>query len=104
MLPALPVLLLLAFQCSSTFARNKTSKRGVGFPADNNPQDVLNFNQSSSQINWVYCWGLDRPDYLDPNATNVEFVPMQWGSGNIENLASALQAQGAKTLLVGLLQ
>jgi hypothetical protein len=30
----------------------------------------------------------------------VDYIPMQWGSGNIESLDSQVKAQGAKTLLV----
>ena len=92
------LLVVLLLRCLPSAAVNKTSKRGLGYIATNNPQDVRNFNQSQSQISWVYDWGLDRPDYL--TNISVEYIPMQWGSGNIENLAASVKSQGAKTVLV----
>ncbi|KAJ7600826.1 glycosyl hydrolase catalytic core-domain-containing protein [Mycena floridula] len=90
-------LVTLFFQCSLTTAFNKTSKRGISFPATNNPADLLNVNQTHSQISWVYDWGLDIPAPL--LTSNLEYIPMQYGLGNIENLAASLQAHGAKTVL-----
>jgi len=78
-------------------AFNKTSKRGLTFPAVNNPADLLNINQSHSQISWVYDWGLSIPPYIA--TSNLEYVPMQWGAGNIENLSSTLQQQQSKIVL-----
>jgi len=40
---------------------------------------------------------LDVPAYL--KSSGVEYIPMQWGSGNVEGLADKVKAQGAKTLL-----
>lgn len=72
--------------------------RGLTFPAANNPADVLNINQTHSLISWVYDWGLDAPAYLADSG--IEYVPMQWGAGNIENLAASVKAQGSKVILV----
>lgn len=89
-------LVLVKFAAVS-LAFNKTSKRGLSFPAANNPADVLNINQTRSQISWVYDWGLNVPTYLAES--NLEYVPMQWGAGNIENLAATLEKQGSKIVL-----
>ena len=90
--------LLLIYHCALVLAFNKTSKRGLTFPATDNAADLLNINQTHSQISWVYDWGLNIPSYLA--TSNLEYVPMQWGGGNIQNLSSTLQAQGSKTVLV----
>ncbi|KAK7056933.1 hypothetical protein VNI00_002651 [Paramarasmius palmivorus] len=76
---------------------SKNPKRGLAYPSANNQADILNFNQTDSHISWVYDWGLHEPSYLA--ASNVEYIPMQWGSGNVENISTAVQAEGIKTLL-----
>ncbi|KAG5340491.1 hypothetical protein C0989_001398 [Termitomyces sp. Mn162] len=80
------------------FARNSTSKRGMAFSAAETPGDIVNANQTKSQINWQYDWGSSPPKYLAVDA--IEYIPMQWGSANIEGFANEVQAQGAKTILV----
>ncbi|KAG7440823.1 uncharacterized protein BT62DRAFT_909672 [Guyanagaster necrorhizus] len=75
----------------------KDSKRGLTFPSTNNPQDVLNINQTKGVVSWIYDWALTPPTYLIN--TSLEYIPMQWGSGNIENLAAAVKSQNATTLL-----
>lgn len=82
----------------STEKATKNPKRGLSFPAANNPADVLNINQTRSVVSWTYDWSITPPDYLAD--TGVEYVPMQWGAGNIESLASIMSKTGAKTLLV----
>lgn len=77
---------------------SKLPKRGIAYPAVNNPEDVLNINQTRSVVSWVYDWAVSPPDYLEN--TGIGYVPMQWGEGNIENLASIIEETGAKTLLV----
>ncbi|KAF9049468.1 hypothetical protein BDZ89DRAFT_1032946 [Hymenopellis radicata] len=81
----------------STGKATKNPKRGLSFPAANNPADVLNINQTRSVVSWTYDWSITPPDYLAD--TGIEYVPMQWGAGNIENLASIMAKTGAKTLL-----
>ncbi|KAF8919072.1 glycosyl hydrolase catalytic core-domain-containing protein [Mucidula mucida] len=81
----------------STEKATKNPKRGLSFPAANNPADVLNINQTRSVVSWTYDWSITPPDYLAD--TGVEYVPMQWGAGNIESLASIMSKTGAKTLL-----
>ncbi|KAG6874374.1 hypothetical protein C0995_015110 [Termitomyces sp. Mi166 len=79
-------------------ARNSTSKRGMAFSAAETPGDILNANQTKSQISWQYDWGSSPPEYLAVDG--IEYIPMQWGSANIEGFADAVQTQGAKTILV----
>lgn len=103
MLTLFTILSCLALYCSLAAAATnttKSSKRGLTYPSTNNPQDVLNINQTHSLISWVYDWGLIEPPYLA--ASSLEYIPMQWGSGNIENLASALTNQSAKIVLVNI--
>jgi len=78
-------------------AAAKTSKRGLAFSAPDTPGDLVNANQSHSQITWQYDWGQTAPDYLA--VSNIEYIPMQWGSVNIEVFQDAVKRQGAKTIL-----
>lgn len=79
-------------------AQNLTSKRGMAFSAAETPGDIINANQTKSQISWQYDWGSIPPEYLAVDG--IEYIPMQWGSANIEGFADAVQTQGAKTILV----
>lgn len=79
-------------------AVSKSSKRGLAFAAGDTPGDLNNANQTKSQISWVYDWGNSPPNYLA--ISNIEYIPMQWGSQKIEQFADAVKAQGAKTILV----
>jgi hypothetical protein len=93
--------LLLAFcSCTASAAAPKTSKRGLAFSAAETPGDLVNANQTKSQISWQYDWGTTPPNYLA--VSNIEYVPMQWGAANIEGFADAVKRQGSKTILVGL--
>ncbi|KAG6851406.1 hypothetical protein H0H93_005804 [Arthromyces matolae] len=80
-----------------TSARNLTSKRGMAFSAPDTPGDIVNANQTKSQISWQYDWGSSPPEYLAIDS--IEYIPMQWGSVNIEGFADAVKTQGAKTIL-----
>lgn len=62
--PVLLLILSLLYSSASAAPKKPNAKRGIGYPAANNPADVKNFNQSQSQISWVYDWGLDAPQYL----------------------------------------
>ena len=92
-------LLLLALSGTFVLAQNATThKRGLSFIPVDNDADVLNLNQSSSKISWIYDWSTRVPPHLA--TSGIEFVPMQWGAGNIENLSTIIKAQGSKILLV----
>ncbi|KAK1226269.1 hypothetical protein PQX77_010742 [Marasmius sp. AFHP31] len=92
------MLSLLLFALSGTFAlAAKNPKRGLSFIPVDNDADVLNLNQSSSEISWIYDWSTPLPPHLA--TSGIEFVPMQWGAGNIENLSTTIKAQGSKVLL-----
>ncbi|GAW00151.1 glycoside hydrolase family 128 protein [Lentinula edodes] len=52
---------------------------------------------TKSVISWQYDWGLTPPTNLAQSG--IEYVPMQWGSGGIENLSAAVKAQGTNVLL-----
>ncbi|KAI3616240.1 atrazine chlorohydrolase guanine deaminase [Moniliophthora roreri] len=81
----------------TSIALCKDPKRGIAYPSANNNADVLNYNQTDNHISWQYDWGLHVPPYLA--SSGIEYIPMQWGAGNIENLSTAIQAEGAKILL-----
>ncbi|KAJ7195437.1 glycosyl hydrolase catalytic core-domain-containing protein [Mycena pura] len=72
------------------------AKRGLAYAATN-PSDILKANNTASVVSWVYNWGLNPPDYLADSG--IEFIPMQWGAADIENLAVTVKGLGAKTLL-----
>jgi len=89
-----------AFSTSSsapTTAAGKNAKRGLSYPDSDNIADILNINQTNSLISWQYDWGITPPPNLAQSG--VQYVPMQWGSGGIENLSDAVTAQGAQILL-----
>ncbi|KAK7469376.1 hypothetical protein VKT23_003851 [Stygiomarasmius scandens] len=75
----------------------KNPKRGVSFPSTNNQADMMNLNQTKSEIFWQYDWGISPAPFLADSG--IEYVPMQWGAGGIENLSTALASQNAKHLL-----
>ncbi|KAG5643544.1 hypothetical protein DXG03_000685 [Asterophora parasitica] len=91
----------VALWSSSAFllvsAQNKTSKRGLAFSSEQTPGDLNNANQTKSHISWQYDWGNSPPAYIA--VSNIEYIPMQWGTGKIEQFADAVAAQGAKTIL-----
>jgi hypothetical protein len=95
------LLFSVALWFSSSFllvsAFNKTSKRGLAFSAPDTPGDLNNANQTKSQISWQYDWGNSPPNYMA--VSNINYIPMQWGSGKIEVFTDAVKAQGAKTIL-----
>jgi len=75
----------------------KNPKRGLAFAAGTTPADIINANQTRSVISWVYDWADTPPDYLA--SSNIPYVPMQWGSVNIEKFPALVAAQGAKVML-----
>jgi len=82
---------------AATSSTGKNTKRGLSYPDSDNIADILNINQTNSLISWQYDWGLTPPANLAESG--VQYVPMQWGSGGIENLSATLSAQKADVLL-----
>ncbi|KAF9071195.1 glycosyl hydrolase catalytic core-domain-containing protein [Rhodocollybia butyracea] len=80
-----------------TTSNGKNAKRGLSYPDTDNLADVLNINQTKGLVSWQYDWGLTPPPNLAQSG--IQYIPMQWGSGGIENLSQALQAQNATILL-----
>ncbi|KAJ7069623.1 hypothetical protein C8F01DRAFT_976322 [Mycena amicta] len=74
----------------------KLPKRGLAFAADNTT-DILRANNTASVVSWVYNWALNPPAYLA--SSGIEYIPMQWGAADIENLAVTVKGLGAKTVL-----
>jgi hypothetical protein len=85
----------LAASLSSSLASSKNPKRGLGFTAT--PDDIINANQSASVISWQYNWGSIPPAYLA--TSNIEYIPMQWGSSGIQAFSDDVQIQEADTIL-----
>lgn len=96
MFSRLSFLFFLATSFSFSLASTKNPKRGLGFAAA--PDDILNANQSASVISWQYNWDSMPPAYLA--TSNIEYIPMQWGSSGIQTFSEDVQAQGANTILV----
>ncbi|KAF8167551.1 hypothetical protein B0H34DRAFT_646522 [Crassisporium funariophilum] len=87
----------LAVYVSLSLAHSKNPKRGLGFAAGDTPGDIINANQTNSVISWQYNWANLPPGYLA--TSNIKYIPMQWGSGQIETFGDAVKAQGADTIL-----
>lgn len=75
----------------------KNPKRGIGYAGDL-PGDIINANQTNSVISWQYNWANIPPDYLA--TSNIPYIPMQWGSANIDSFGDDVKVQGANTILV----
>ncbi|PFH49053.1 glycoside hydrolase family 128 protein [Amanita thiersii Skay4041] len=75
----------------------KNKKRGLAFAAGDTPDDIINANQTKGLISWQYNWASIPPTYLA--TANIPYVPMQWGSGDIQTLADNIRAQDAKVVL-----
>jgi len=77
-------------------APSKLPKRGLAFAAVN-ATDILHANTTASVASWIYNWGLIPPSYIVDSG--IEYIPMQWGAADIENLAVTVKGLGAKTIL-----
>ncbi|KAJ7134787.1 glycosyl hydrolase catalytic core-domain-containing protein [Mycena epipterygia] len=84
----------LVLACAAATA--KLPKRGLAYAATNDT-DISQANQTSAVVSWVYNWGLIPPSNLADSG--IEYIPMQWGAADIENLAVTVKGLGAKTLL-----
>ncbi|KAJ7486043.1 hypothetical protein B0H11DRAFT_1675329, partial [Mycena galericulata] len=71
-------------------------KRGLAYAATN-ATDIRQANTTASVVTWVYNWGLIPPDNLADSG--IEYIPMQWGAADIENLAVTVKGLGATTIL-----
>ncbi|KAJ7677478.1 glycosyl hydrolase catalytic core-domain-containing protein [Mycena rosella] len=81
---------------TATTATTKLPKRGLAFAADNGT-DISQANHTAGVASWVYNWGLIPPSYLVDSG--IEYIPMQWGAADIENLAVSVKGLGAQTIL-----
>lgn len=79
---------------SGSFA---ATKRGLAFADSDNTGDIA--VADGTQVSWVYNWGSTAPSYL--KNTDMTYIPMQWGEDNANNFMAEVQAQNAKTILVG---
>jgi len=70
-------------------------RNGLAWPT-NNIDSISLFTQPNSQIEWIYNWSPYEPE---GGTFGLEFVPMQWGSGGIENLKSIISSQQNSILL-----
>ena len=86
----------LATSLSLSLASGKNAKRGLGFAAS--PNDIINVNQSASVISWQYNWANMPPAYLA--TSNIEYIPMQWGSSGIQAFSDDVLAQEVDAVLV----
>nr|GAT44751.1 predicted protein [Mycena chlorophos] len=77
---------------SLALAPRSDGKRGVALVSSGDVPILAN-----SQCSWVYNWGETAPPGVP---TNVQFIPMQWGSGGIETFASTIlsSATPARTI------
>ncbi|XP_006453985.1 hypothetical protein AGABI2DRAFT_189310 [Agaricus bisporus var. bisporus H97] len=75
----------------------KNPKRGLSYASGGNFDDILNANQTKSSISWIYDWSDLPAGFLAQSGLN--YIPMQWGSGNIDKLANTISTQGADIVL-----
>ncbi|KAK5123609.1 hypothetical protein LTR85_002647 [Meristemomyces frigidus] len=71
-----------------------TSKRGLCWPNDNKDQ-VFPFTKPGSKISWLYNWSPNQT----PNASSIDFVPMQWNHVNVDELHGKAKAVNAAAIL-----
>ena len=70
--------------CNAVFAR----------PNDNK-NEVFLFTKPGSKVSWLYNWSPDPTK----GASSLDFVPMQWNTVNIDELASKVKAANASSVL-----
>ncbi|CAK5284069.1 unnamed protein product [Mycena citricolor] len=85
-----------AAKATGTTTPTRNPKRGVAYAATNGT-DIKQANLTASVVSWVYNWGLVPPSNLEQSG--LEYIPMQWGAANIENLQVTVKGLGAKTVL-----
>lgn len=68
----------------------KHSKKGIGLRIQ--PNNDWGKKLESLNVSWHYSWGL-KPKEKERYPGNVQFVPMVWGSNDIENVAEYLKEQ-----------
>ncbi|KAK4579900.1 hypothetical protein LTR86_000101 [Recurvomyces mirabilis] len=72
------------------------SKRGLCWPVDNHGKDeVFQFTKPGSKVSWLYNWSPNPT----PNATSLDFAPMQWNHVGIDDLASRVKGANASVVL-----
>ena len=71
-----------------------TSADAITRPADNK-DEVFSFTKPSSKVSWLYNWSPNQT----PNATSLDFVPMQWNHVNIDDLTNKVKAANASAIL-----
>ncbi|KAK0818384.1 hypothetical protein LTR75_002697 [Friedmanniomyces endolithicus] len=72
------------------------SKRGLCWPTANHGQDeVHTFTKPGSKISWLYNWSPDPT----PNASSLDYVPMQWNHMHIDDLPSKVKTANATAVL-----
>ena len=71
------------------------SKRGLAWPREGKQEDVLPFTKPGSKISWLYNWS----PHGTKNAESLQFVPMQWNAGGIDELQRNVKRDNAQTLL-----
>ncbi|THG97742.1 hypothetical protein EW026_g4312 [Hermanssonia centrifuga] len=73
-----------------------TGNGKVGLAWANGPASYLQFYITSS-VNWIYTWSPDTPD--PDNQYGLEFMPMLWGTDQIDEFESVVTAGYAKYIL-----
>ncbi|TKA73736.1 hypothetical protein B0A55_05452 [Friedmanniomyces simplex] len=73
-----------------------SGKRGLCWPTDNHGKDeVFTFTKPGSRISWLYNWSPDAT----PNASSLDYVPMQWNHINIDDLPNKAKAANATSVM-----
>lgn len=70
------------------------TKRGLCWPNDNK-DPVFPFTKPGSKVSWLYNWSPNQT----PNASSIDFVPMQWNHVNIEELQGTVKAMNSSAVL-----
>ncbi|KAJ7099701.1 hypothetical protein C8R44DRAFT_747630 [Mycena epipterygia] len=89
LLALLPCLLFTAPRVAGS-----NPKRGLSL-VQGSESDLVKAN--GGDCSWFYNWAPTPPASLP--AVNLDFIPMQWGSGDIEGFADTVRAGGWSTIL-----
>jgi len=76
------LLVVLSFLSFQYVTAQVNPKRGIAF-AEDNGDDLYQITQDGSVISWLYNWAIEPPSYVEDS--DIPFVPMQWGSGDIQS-------------------
>lgn len=82
---------------STPTSSSSQNKRGLCWPLENNNNNdpIFPFTKPGSKISWIYNWSPNP----SPDASSLQWVPMQWNLDGIDDLGSKARDSGARAIL-----